>query len=498
MIIDQLRRDIDLIVMICKDARSITLLVGNTNQDGEEDSCSMFYRRLRESLSVPSIDETFAFQYHKFAKYPDSGWHIYNAEKYFTTLLEESNSLDSWYITHVNHDYSFSSTYPSVLVVPKSANDPDLLRQVVQYRSRGRLPVLCWKHRILPMSICRCSQPGVGITLAKSNSDKQLIEAIRQTNPLSPILYLVDARPKVSAIGNVIGPSQGGYEYDYKNCQMTFMNIENIHAMRDAWSALCNLITRSMQPNWDDEKWFSELENTGWLKYIKSVLAGSVDIVSKIDKNRSSVVMHCSDGWDRTSQLSAISQLLLDPEFRTMEGFEILIEKEWCSFGHRFAARTGLVSSSSAKDRNDRAPIFIQFLECVWQISTQFPSAFEFNEEFLICIADAVYDCRFGTFLENTEKERKLIRNKTSSLWSWTNLMENREKFTNPFFLPDDVVLYPCVSSKFIKFWDNYWLRWDPSHRQIFPSQMYRHKFTNNNTDTKHGEIEEIEEIEEV
>lgn len=53
------------------------------------------------------------------------------------------------------------------------------------------------------------------------------------------------------------------------------------------------------------------------------------------------VLLHCSDGWDRTSQLSSLAQLVLDPYFRTMEGFFVLVEKEWVSFGHQFATRCG-------------------------------------------------------------------------------------------------------------------------------------------------------------
>lgn len=41
------------------------------------------------------------------------------------------------------------------------------------------------------------------------------------------------------------------------------------------------------------------------------------------------VIVHCSDGWDRTSQLSSLTQLLLDPYYRTIEGFIVLVEKDW-------------------------------------------------------------------------------------------------------------------------------------------------------------------------
>jgi len=42
----------------------------------------------------------------------------------------------------------------------------------------------------------------------------------------------------------------------------------------------------------------------------------------------------------------------------------------------------------------------------VFMMCSQFPTAFEFNELFLVTILDHLYSCLFGTFLYNSEQER--------------------------------------------------------------------------------------------
>ena len=62
----------------------------------------------------------------------------------------------------------------------------------------------------------------------------------------------------------------------------------------------------------------------------------AVDVVAQ---QAAPVLVHCSHGWDRTAQVCALAQLLLDPYFRTITGFCTLVEKEFCSFGHPFQLR---------------------------------------------------------------------------------------------------------------------------------------------------------------
>lgn len=249
-----------------------------------------------------------------------------------------------------------------------------------------------------------------------------------EANPQSDKLSIMDARPIVNAAANKA--KGGGYESEdaYQSVEVIFLDIHNIHVMRESLRKLKEICF----PATDDQKWLSAVDNTMWLKHIKCVLAGAIRIVDRIENMKNSVVVHCSDGWDRTAQLTALAMLLLDPYYRTLKGFEVLVEKEWLSFGHKFQQRVGHgdINHSDA----DRSPVFLQFIDCVWQISRQMPHAMEFNEHFLITILDHLYSCRFGTFLKNTERERVQddLKKTTTSLWSFIN--SSPEQYRNPLY----------------------------------------------------------------
>ena len=138
-----------------------------------------------------------------------------------------------------------------------------------------------------------------------------------------------------------------------------------------------------------------------------------------------------SDGWDRTSQLISLAQLLAEPYFRTFLGFEVLIEKEWVSAGHLFEARLGLHGAS-----HETSPIFLQFVDCVFQLTMQHPTAFEFNSAYLIAIIDSVYSGRFATLAFNNISARINAKRAapTSFASLWTHLRSNWRDYKNSMF----------------------------------------------------------------
>jgi hypothetical protein len=116
----------------------------------------------------------------------------------------------------------------------------------------------------------------------------------------------------------------------------------------------------------------------------------------------------CIDGFlcillcrDRTSQLTALAQLMIDPHYRTAEGFLALLQKEWSSFGHKFEDRLGRRGHSK-----EVSPVCLQFLDCVWQMLRQFPTAFEFTGAFITLLSQAMYSGLFVTFRRNSERDR--------------------------------------------------------------------------------------------
>eukprot|EP00117_Sycon_ciliatum_P027253 scpid50643/ scgid22187/ Myotubularin-related protein 2 len=361
-------------------------------------------------------------------------------------------------LTTLNENYELCASYPPVLAVPASATD-DQVKDATAFRSRNRLPAFSWMHAENRSSLFRGSQPQVGKFGKRSKEDEAFLLEIAKANPQTQKLVILDARPKLNAIANkAMG---GGYEDEEAyGMDLVFLDIGNIHVMRDSLKKLRDMC----HPTIEDTHWLSNLEGTHWLEHVRLVLVGANRIVEYMDGSGVSVFVHCSDGWDRTSQLCALAMMLMDPYYRTIAGFSVLIEKEWLAFGHKFQQRIGHGDKHSGDEQ--RSPIFVQFIDAVWQITNQYPCAFEFNEHFLLTILDHLFSCLYGTFLCNSEKERaEEVKDKTISLW--TDVAKNQEEYMNPLYSSSgySCVLHPSASMRRLQFWPGYYTRWNPEMR---------------------------------
>uniref|UniRef100_A0A6Q2Z3U1 Myotubularin n=1 Tax=Esox lucius TaxID=8010 RepID=A0A6Q2Z3U1_ESOLU len=397
----------------CKDMRNLRFALKQEGHSRRDIFDILFRYAFPVSHGLP------VFAYLSQEKYEENGWNVFKPMEEFR---RQGLPNEKWRITFVNETYELCDTYPTILAVPFRSSDEDL-RKVSAFRSRGRIPVLSWIHRENQAVICRCSQPLVGMSGKRNKDDERYLDLIREANGTAK-LTIYDARPSVNAVANKA--TGGGYEGDdaYQNAELVFLDIHNIHVMRESLKKLKDIV----YPNVEESHWLSSLESTHWLEHIKLVISGAIQVADKISGGNS-VVVHCSDGWDRTAQLTSLAMLMLDGHYRTLRGFQVLLEKEWISFGHKFAS---------------------------------FPTAFEFNERLLVTILDHLFSCRFGTFLYNCESARDT---NTVSLWSLVN--SEASSYQNPFYTPEcSRVLYPVASMRHLELWVTYYIRWNPRIRQ--------------------------------
>merc|ERR1711998_730566 len=87
--------------------------------------------------------------------------------------------------------------------------------------------------------------------------------------------------------------------------------------------------------------WFKDVANSCWYDIMGAVFYCVREVVKELSAQKCNALIHCSDGWDRTAQVSSLTMLCIDPHYRTLQGLLILIQKEFCTFGHRFRTRLG-------------------------------------------------------------------------------------------------------------------------------------------------------------
>ncbi|KAJ2828366.1 phosphatidylinositol-3-phosphatase ymr1 [Coemansia erecta] len=306
------------------------------------------FATMKHLACVSSLKRLYAFDYRPEQKEEDVQKTIYDAHTEFRRMGVglKGGVGQHWRVSEINRGFQLCATYPPVVAVPARISDTTLT-YAARYRSKARLPVLSYLHTN-GASMTRSSQPMVGLKQARSVQDEKLVEAILATSEPdgTPPRFryerdniIIDARPTTNAVVNrAVGAGSENMDH-YRRCRKAYLGIDNIHVMRDALNRMADAVQSEDQ---GEAGVVARIQSSrsSWLGHLQNILVGAKTIVEAIDAGNH-VLVHCSDGWDRTAQLTSLAQLCLDPYYRTIEGFSVLVEKEWVSFGHQFTLRSG-------------------------------------------------------------------------------------------------------------------------------------------------------------
>ena len=469
-------------IVFCKDMRRVRILFPYNEQSKDKVSgiCNLISK-----TAFPGDNRRSLFAYSFRPQYdiinncigsgnwksiaPPSSFHPWNS---YIDLRKDYTrmgilSCGRWRIFD-NSKYQLCSTYPPYLAIPKEINDQQLLN-AANFRSKQRVPVITFRYKLSGAVMIRSSQPMVGITNRSCQEDIQLLNSYRlyrsswlhNSDSDDVAFYILDARGKVAATANKALGKGTEDKTIYSNTELEYQHVGNIHVMRNSWNILSDAIIPGGYGELNNNL-YSKIEESGWLSHISMILQASINGAERMHVRCASILTHCSDGWDRTAQICSLIQIILDPYYRTFDGLATLIEKDWCAFGYKFDERTGCGRTSTEKP-DERSPVFLQFIDCLWQIYRQYPVAFEYNEELLVFLVDHSSNALFGNFLGDCHRirhEELKVVEKTNSIWEY--IFYFRSRFTNSNYQSYSKPIWPCVSLKALTLWPRYYLRWCP------------------------------------
>uniref|UniRef100_A0A8C3B2N4 SET binding factor 1 n=1 Tax=Cyclopterus lumpus TaxID=8103 RepID=A0A8C3B2N4_CYCLU len=279
----------------------------------------------------------------------------------------------------------------------------------------------------------------------------------------SEALFLRQQKAYLYIIGDK-AQLKGGKQDSFQQWEVVPIEVCDVRQVKNSFKKLMKAcVPTSLTPE-HNVSFLRCLEESEWM--LHKVLQVSVLVVALLDSG-SSVMVSLEDGWDVTTQVVSLVQLLSDPYYRTFDGFRLLVEKEWLSFGHRFSHRGAQTLGSQS---SGFTPVFLQFLDCVHQIHLQFPMEFEFSQYYLKFLAYHYVSNRFRTFLLDSDYERielgVLYEEKgerkspqvCKSVWDYIDRLNKKTPvFYNYMFSPEDEeVLRPYTFNSNLKVWDFY------------------------------------------
>lgn len=440
------------ITLRCKDLKVLQLEIPGMEE------CLNIASSIEALSSVDSVMMMYPFFHRPQSLRLEEGWPLLPVEQYFQQLALQTTQ---WRLSDVNRDFAVCPTYPPAVIVPAAVSE-ETLRRAARFRQGGRFPVLSYYHSRNGTVMLRSGQPLTGPNRKRCAEDEMLLGSVLDDDERG---FIIDTRSAQAA--KQARMTGGGTEpkSSYPQWKRLHRPLERGRPLQESFIKLveaCNDASLGM------DRWLGRLESCRWLSHVKAALSTACLAAQCLDREESSVLVHGAEGTDTTLLVTALAQLILEPGCRTLKGFQGLLEREWIQAGHPFHLRCAHSAYSHARLKQE-APLFLLFLDCVWQLSRQFPFSLEFSEGLLLTLFDNAYASDYGTFLCNNEKERCLckVKESTHSLWAWLDQPEERKKYLNPLYSPNPLVIWPSVEPQSIQLWQGLFFRWIRSSQYL-------------------------------
>ncbi|XP_069348152.1 myotubularin-related protein 12 isoform X2 [Eulemur rufifrons] len=370
----QLKKYPEKLIIHCKDLRVFHFCLRYTK---EEEVKRIVSGIIHHTQAPKLLKRLFLFSYataaqNNAAADPKNHTVMFDTLKDWCWELERTKGNMKYKAVSVNEGYKVCERLPAYFVVPTPLAEEDVQR----FQGHG-IPIWCWSchngSALLKMSALPKEQDDGILQIQKSFLDG---------------IYKTIHRPPYEIVKT-------------EDLSGSFLSLQEIQTAYSKFKQLF-LIDNSTE-FWDtDIKWFSLLESSSWLDIIRRCLKKAIEITECMEAQNMNILLLEENASDLCCLISSLVQVMMDPHCRTRIGFQSLVQKEWVMGGHCFLDRCNHLRQSDKEE----VPVFLLFLDCVWQLVHQHPPAFEFTETYLTVLSDSLYIPIFSTFFFNSPHQK--------------------------------------------------------------------------------------------
>ncbi|XP_025780132.1 myotubularin-related protein 12 isoform X2 [Puma concolor] len=381
----QLKKYPEKLIIHCKDLRVFHFCLRYTK---EEEVKRIVSGIIHHTQAPKLLKRLFLFSYAAAAQNhaatdPRNHTVMFDTLKDWCWELERTKGSVKYKAVSVNEGYKVCERLPAYFVVPTPLPEEELSR----FQGHG-IPLWCWScHNgcaLLKMSALPKKEQDDGL----SQMQKSFLDGI----------YKTIHRPPYEIVKT-------------EDLSSNFLSLQDIQTAYSKFKQLF-LIDNSTE-FWDtDIKWFSLLESSSWLDIIRRCLKKAIEITECLEAQNVNVLLLEENASDLCCLVSSLVQVMMDPHCRTRIGFQSLVQKEWIMGGHSFLDRCNHLRQSDKEE----VPVFLLFLDCVWQLVHQHPPAFDFTETYLTVLSDSLYIPIFSTFFFNSPHQKDNVHQRQLSL----------------------------------------------------------------------------------